>query len=96
MSDAENTLPTGWELPVNAAALETELAAELAEGHPLFGRTAAAVAQSSESDEAVFSFTGDKDFIAVVALTWEEGPISGQPEFEVIPDLAALDGFFDQ
>ncbi|WP_380058536.1 hypothetical protein ACFE33_07365 [Falsihalocynthiibacter sp. SS001] len=95
MSTENTTLPNGWELPVNPKALEDELRAELATDHPLFEREARAIAQSAESDEAVFSFKGTPDFIAVVALTWEEAPIKGHPEFEQIPDLAALDGFFD-
>ena len=89
------TLPAGWEAPVNPQALETELTAELAPDHPLYGRAARAIAQSSESDEAVFAFSGEREFTAIVALTWEESPVKDQPEFEQIKDLSELDGFFD-
>lgn len=95
MSTDKPTLPAGWEAPVNPQALEKELTAELASDHPLYGRTANAIAQSSESDEAVFAFTGDKEFTAVVALTWEEAPIKDHPEFEQIKDLSDLEGFFE-
>lgn len=95
MSNENPILPAGWEAPVNPQALEKELFAELAADHPLFGRTARAVAQSSESDEAVFVFSGDTEFMAIVALTWEEAPIKDQPEFEKINGYAELEGFFD-
>lgn len=95
MSTEKLNLPAGWETPVNPQALENELRAELAPDHPLFGRDARAIAQSSESDEAVFAFSGEKDFMAIVALTWEEAPIKDQPEFEQIAALTELEGFFD-
>lgn len=90
-----STLPAGWEAPVNPQALEKELRAELMPDHPLYGRPARAIAQSSESDEAVFVFTGETEFMAIVALTWEEEPIKDQPEFEKISVISELEGFFD-
>lgn len=95
MSDENPIFPAGWEAPVSPQALEKELLAELAADHPLYGRKARAVAQSSESDEAVFIFSGDTEFMAIVALTWEEAPIKDQPEFEQISGYDDLDGFFD-
>ncbi|MEY8096405.1 hypothetical protein AB9F29_03180 [Falsihalocynthiibacter sp. S25ZX9] len=95
MSNDRLTLPAGWEAPVNPKALEKELLAELTSDHLLYGHTARAIAQSSESDEAVFMFTGATEFMAIVALTWEEAPIKDQPEFEKISGISELEGFFD-
>jgi hypothetical protein len=95
MSNENPILPAGWEAPVNPQALEKELAAELAPDHSLYGYTSRAIAQSSESDEAVFAFSGDKEFMAIVALTWEETLVKDQPEFEQISDLTEIEGFFD-
>lgn len=95
MSNENLILPAGWEAPVNSQALEKELSNELTSDHMLYGHTARAIAQSSESDEAVFVFSGETEFMAIVALTWEEAPIKDQPEFEKISSISELEGFFD-
>ena len=52
------------------ANFEAELRRELAEGHPLFGVDAKAIAKSQASDDILFSLTNGCGKVAMVHLTW--------------------------
>jgi len=68
-------LPSPWVL-VNAgerAALESELLAEVSQGHPLSGNRVTAIARCEGCDEVVFS-VGDSAGFVSVHLTWRRAP----------------------
>jgi hypothetical protein len=69
-------LPPQWALvPVDTrAALEAELRTEVAEGHPLFGERAIAIARCEGCDEVVFSVETDPARFVSVHLTWRGAP----------------------
>jgi hypothetical protein len=56
------------------AALETELQAEVAEGHPLFGEHVIAIARCEGCDEVIFSVETDPVRLVSVHLTWGGAP----------------------
>jgi hypothetical protein len=64
-----------WTAIHNAAALEEELAREVAKGHPLLGARASALARREDNDDVLFALNGGPAPFAVVHLTW-----SGTPE----------------
>jgi hypothetical protein len=65
-------LPATWELvpAEQRAALEAELQAEVAEGHPLHGAMVIAIARCGGCDEVVFSVEADPARFVSVHLTW--------------------------
>jgi hypothetical protein len=74
-------------------ALEGELSAEISEGHVLFGRDAAGVAQCGGCDDAVFAVQDVSIRWAVVHLTWsghgEQPPFPETTVAGTVPDLMA-------
>ncbi|WP_330270292.1 hypothetical protein OG205_23760 [Lentzea sp. NBC_00516] len=56
------------------AALEAQLRTEVANGHPLFGKTIIAIARCDACDEVVFSVEEDPVWFAQVHLTWRSAP----------------------
>lgn len=69
-------LPPQWTwVPVDERApLETELQAEVAEGHPLFGEHVIAIARCEGCDEVIFSVETDPVRFVSVHLTWGGAP----------------------
>jgi hypothetical protein len=75
-----------WTALTNAAGVEAELARELREGHPLFGRRGLrAVARRSDSNEVLFV---DDTLAAVVHLTWAREVAPPEPRAEIHPSIA--------
>jgi hypothetical protein len=62
--------PGSWCRQEQQAGLEAELSAEAAEGHPLFGAKATAIARCGGCDEVVFSVEADPARFVSVHLTW--------------------------
>jgi hypothetical protein len=70
-------LPKPWILVPTAqvrATLESELRAEVVDGHPLFGKPVIAVARCGQCDEVLFSIEEDPVRFVQVHLTWRQGP----------------------
>jgi len=57
-----------------AQKLQSELLNELAPGHPLFGRTVAAIGFRGDSDDVVLKITDGSSRFAIVHLTWRMRP----------------------
>lgn len=77
-------------------SLETELRAEVADGHPLSGETVTAIARCQTCDDVVFSVEGDHPiWFALVHLTWRRSrelppwPITEQLELPLAQSLRA-------
>jgi hypothetical protein len=64
-------LPEGWEPVEDAERLEAELAREIQDGHPLWGRQVRALARARVSDDFLFEVDGGPT-VASVHLTWQE------------------------
>lgn len=82
-------LPEPWTLISTAEAraiLETELHAEVTEGHPLFGKHVIAIARCGRCDEVLFSVEDDPARFVQVHLTWRQGP--EQADYPWIEELA--------
>jgi hypothetical protein len=80
-------LPSPWELvpAEQREALEAELTAEVAEGHPLFGAEVTAIARCGGCDEVVFSVDVEPVRFVSVHLTWRGG--SEQPPWPWTEDV---------
>jgi hypothetical protein len=63
-----------WEPVVNGPALESELRREIVMGHPLYGRSAVAVARRVDCDDVLFRVDHARYKLAVVHLTWRMKP----------------------
>jgi hypothetical protein len=63
-----------WQL--TGPGLESELAQEVSEQHPLFGKRAVAVARRHDNDDVLFFLPDRPQPLAVVHLTWrrEQSP----------------------
>jgi hypothetical protein len=68
-----------------ATQLGRELLRELAEGHPLRGRPARAVARRDDCDDVAFDIDGVG--LCVVHLTWAREPDAQWPRFEFVQTL---------
>lgn len=68
-----------------AGQLQRELLRELAEGHPLHGRGARAVARREDCDDVAFDIDGSG--LCVVHLTWAHEPDIRFPRFQFVDTL---------
>jgi hypothetical protein len=68
-----------------ATLVGQELLRELAEGHPLSGRRARAVARRDDCDDVAFDIEGAG--LCVVHLTWAKEPDARWPGFEFVQSL---------
>jgi hypothetical protein len=80
-------LPSPWVLVTGdgRAALESELLAEVSQGHPLYGNQLIAFARCEGCDEVVFSVEADPARFVSVHLTWRRTP--EQPPWPSTEDL---------
>lgn len=72
-------LPRPWAVIANAetsARLEAQLRTEVADGHPLFGKTVIAIARCDRCDEVLYSVDEEPAWFAQVHLTWRSAPDS--------------------
>jgi hypothetical protein len=71
------------------SALETELHRELSLGHPLHGRSLAAIARRADQDDVLFAL--DDGSVAEVHLTWRGRPEDDPrwPRTEIFPSAEA-------
>ena len=87
-------LPPGWVEIVTAERerFEDEYAAEIANGHPLYGAPVRTIAKRNDCDKVLFGVHRHLCSYAVVHLTWsgqEELP-PDQPHFDLYTDEADL------
>jgi hypothetical protein len=77
--------------PDLAAAYERELAAELGDGHPLYGVPLAAFGKHDGSDDVLFRLLDESGRVAVIHLTWARHPEPPPwPGFELFSSLEAF------
>lgn len=70
-------LPEPWVVISDAATraqLEAQLRTEVADGHPLFGKTVIALARCGGCDHVVYSVEEDPGWFVLVHLTWQSTP----------------------
>ncbi|MFS8103557.1 hypothetical protein LFM09_41185 [Lentzea alba] len=70
-------LPRLWAFIAHSetqAALDAQLRTEVADGHPLVGKTVAAIARCDRCDDVLYSVEEDPAWFTVVHLTWQSVP----------------------